>query len=185
MFFKPEKATQLIAFFARERGGALSVIEASKLAYLADRAALDKYGLPILGDNFVQMAQGPVCSRTYDLMKGNAAPADIAAWQKFMEPRHGNTLALTRNFDDEELDQFSEAELELLHEVHNAFKHLKGFQLVDWVHKNCAEWEHPGTSSVTLPTESIFEALEKENSDELDERLRQFTRLAYKLKRMG
>jgi hypothetical protein len=185
MIFRVEKASQLIAFFARERGGVLNVIEASKLAYLADRTFMDRYGMAILGDNFVQMAQGPVCSRTYDLMKGALLPQTKKIWGKYMEERQGNSLKLAREISDDELDEFSDSELEVMYEVAAKFADLKNFDLVNWVHKNCPEWENPGATSWNLDSEEIFEGLKKENSEELGSRFRHFARLANSLKKMG
>src|ERR1700689_2463868 len=78
MAFNSRKAAQVVAFFARERGGTLDVIEASKLVYLADREFMGRFGATISDDFFCNMEHGPVCSTTYDLMKGRGSHRERA-----------------------------------------------------------------------------------------------------------
>lgn len=88
MAFKVRKAAQVVAFFARERDGSIDVIDAVKLAYLADREFMDQYGLTILNDDFYAMEQGPVGSMTYDLIKGKGLPEERAEWNVYLsDPR--------------------------------------------------------------------------------------------------
>jgi uncharacterized phage-associated protein len=171
MGFQIRKAAQVVAFFARERGGALDIIDASKLVYLGEREHMDRFGFTILDDVFYSMEQGPVCSSTYDLMKGRGEPDDRKIWEEYVQPREGHSLRVARKVEDEDLDELSDAELESLYAVSERFSKLKPFELVRWVHENCTEWKDPGKTSAYLPFADVFSALGKKDGKRLERRL--------------
>ena len=57
-----------------------------KLLYVADRAALQEMGRPIIGGRLLATTRGPVHSAILDLMHGRAA--DAVSWTKLFRPQH-------------------------------------------------------------------------------------------------
>ncbi|HEY0282510.1 MAG TPA: Panacea domain-containing protein [Rhizomicrobium sp.] len=183
MGFQIKKAAQVVAFFARERGGSIDIIDASKLVYLGDREFMDRFGLTILNDVFYSMEQGPICSNTYDLMKGKGPPEERKIWEHYVTPRQGNVLRSTKAFEDEDLDELSDAELEALYAIAERFAEFQPFELVRWVHETCKEWKNPGKTSTYLPFADVFKALCKENNKELERRLVGLRKLSFEVEK--
>jgi uncharacterized phage-associated protein len=165
MAFNVRKAAQAVALLVQKQGDNADHIKTMKLVYLADRRFLELYDLPILNDDFCSMEHGPVDSETYDYVKGNGK--DRQTWQKYIKARQGNIVRLAHKFGDDDFDELSRAEISVLNEIFERFKDLKPFELVDYVHKNCAEWEDVGKTSKYLPYERVFNALGKKNSNQL------------------
>ncbi len=57
MRFNERKATQAAAYLLQMRGGTMSYMKLIKLLYLADRAALVRFGRPITTDRYVSMTE--------------------------------------------------------------------------------------------------------------------------------
>jgi len=171
MAFNVRKAAQVAAFLIQERGGTADIIEVVKLAYLADRRFMELYDLPILYDDFYSMEHGPVDSVTYNYLKGEARN-ERHIWNYYLKDREKNTIALTHDLSLDDFDELSNAEIYVLKEISEQFARYRRFELVDYVHKHCPEWEDvgPGTSQY-LPYDRVFQALEKENSEGLSERV--------------
>ena len=166
MGFNVKKAAQVIAFLARERGGAINFITVVKLAYLADRRFLDLHDLPILNDDFVSMEHGPVNSTTYNYLKGEGRDQKI--WDSYVKTvKKDKTVKLARELRDEDFDELSRAETRVLAETSKRYEGLQPFDLVDLVHKTCAEWEDVGKTSRPLSYERVFNALGRKNSNDL------------------
>ncbi len=68
--FDSIKTTQAAAFLLERHNGWMSKGCLLKILYLTDRELLAKRGQPLTGDQPVSMENGPVLSKTYDLMKG-------------------------------------------------------------------------------------------------------------------
>lgn len=171
MAFNLRKAAQIVAFFARERGGAIDVIDAVKLVYLGDREFMDRFGFTISDDVFYALREGPICSSTYDFIKGRGTPDERRTWEGFVSPRVGNLLKVAKKFEDDDFDELSDAELEILYVVAHKFARFKPFELVRWVHENCTEWKNPGSTSIYLSYADVFRALGKKESKRLENRL--------------
>ena len=67
--FSIEKALQVLGYLQKS-SGVQNYQKLIKLEYFAERYHIRKYCVPILGDNFVAMKQGPVASHLYDAIKG-------------------------------------------------------------------------------------------------------------------
>lgn len=52
--FNVEKAAQITAYFALRAGGSIDELKVLKLVYIAERAYLDAYELPLTGDTLHQ-----------------------------------------------------------------------------------------------------------------------------------
>jgi len=179
MSFNVRKAAQVVAFFIRERGGELYVIEATKLVYLADRNFMAKFDEPLLYDELSSMEHGPVDSETYNLIKGDSTSTKLKQWREFVRRRDGNILRLTPSeLHDADLDQLSRAEMRILRQTAEEMRDYEKFEFVKYVHKHCTEWKDPGRTSLPLPYERVFAALNKKNSAELAERVTEVRNLS-------
>jgi uncharacterized phage-associated protein len=166
--FNARKAAQVVAFFARESGGRINVLKLIKLVYLADRESMRNFDRPILFDQIVSMDHGPVNSATYDLVNG---ASDVSSdWDSFVGPRAGHDVTLAReNIANEDLDELSRRDLKVLEAVWRRFKDYGKYQIRDWTHENCPEWENPQGSSAPIPYDRIFKFLGKKNAEQLSD----------------
>ena len=71
-----EAAARLIAF----EGGTINYTKLLKLLYIADRESLRRHHTSISGDAYVSMNAGPVLSRAYNLIKGEASSEIWSHW---------------------------------------------------------------------------------------------------------
>lgn len=165
-WFNSRKAAQIVAFFAREQGGNINVLKLMKLVYIADRRNMEKYDFSISGDVFFSMDHGPVNSITRDLIQGTED--NRAGWDDFVSDRAGYDVGLTRPVTDSDLDELSRAELQTLHEVWAQFGHMGKWEIRDWTHENCPEWEDPKGGSTPIPYGRVFKFLNKNNAEELE-----------------
>jgi uncharacterized phage-associated protein len=78
--FDESKAVETLVYVARAWPD-ITPFYLSKILFFADRDHLRDYGRPVTGDAYIAMANGPVPSRIYDIIKGEldffGAPAAI------------------------------------------------------------------------------------------------------------
>lgn len=169
-WFKVRKAAHVAAFFAKAEGGSINVLKLVKLIYLADRLFMQKYDTPMLNDLLVSMPHGPVNSMTLSYIDG--LEEDREDWDAFIADRAQHNVGLARqDLRLSDLDELSEADLEVLDEVWTALGKMTPFQLRDHTHAQCPEWENPRGSSNPIPYERVFKYLNKESSADLAERV--------------
>lgn len=169
-WFKTRKAAQIAAFFARKEGGTINLLKLVKLIYLANRRAMERYDYPLFDDYLYSMDHGPVNSTVLDLING--ARKDAEEWEEFVTSRSHNNVGLRqkrRAFSD--LDELSDADLGVLNFIWERFGKKDKWELVDYTHKHCPEWEHPRGTSVLIPYERIFKVLGKKHSLELAQQI--------------
>lgn len=169
--YRPRKAAQVAAFFAMSEGGSIPVLKLAKLLYLADREHLTRFDMPILFDQFVSMDHGPVTSATLNLVNGYLeAPGD---WDAFITDRASYSVGVAlKSLSVDDLDELSDAEIETLRSVWSSFGHMTKYEIRDWTHDNCNEWEDPHGSSSPIPYERVLKFLGKgrhaEIADEIE-----------------
>ena len=112
--FNSRKAAQMAAVFAKKHGGTINVLKLMKLLYLADRESMKQSGFPISFDHVVAMEHGPVLSQTLNLINGAVRGSAGALWEEWISDRQEHGLTLNRKFSREDLDQLSDADLEVL-----------------------------------------------------------------------
>jgi uncharacterized phage-associated protein len=169
-WFNVRKAAQIAAFFALKEGGEINVLKLTKLVYLADRRHMELYDYPILDDELVSMPHGPVNSMTYNFINGYS---EEAGWDEFISDRVAHKVGLTSSISPEQLDELSQAELDTLEQVWQSFGDMTPFQLRDWTHENCPEWEDPHGSSNPIPYERVFKYLGKKHAEELESEIKE------------
>jgi uncharacterized phage-associated protein len=170
-WFNTRKAAQVVAFFAIRQGGAINVLKVAKLIYLADRLNMEKFDFPITGDNFVSMDHGPVNSITYDCING--MQGERFEWEQFVTDRAGYTVGLSQaGLSEDALDQLSDAELETLGEIWEKFGGMTKYEVRDWTHDHCPEWEDPNGSSSPIPFARVFKYLGKAAAESLESQIK-------------
>lgn len=171
-WFNARKAAQIAAFFALKENGSVFVLKVMKLIYLSEREFLRKYDTTLLGDNLVSMDWGPVNSLTLSCINGEAGQQQTD-WDSFISDRENHRIALTHpglRFDD--LDELSEADLEVLEQIWERFGGMDRFELSEWTHKNCPEWEDPSGSAFPIPYKRVFHFLGKPDADYLEKKIK-------------
>jgi uncharacterized phage-associated protein len=134
--FNIDKTIEAAAYLIKQQPGHReNYMRLLKLLYLADRRSLQERGVPICGDAPYAMAEGPVPSRTLDLIKGKDQAS--GKWEKFIE-KTGYNVHL--RVDPGNL-HLSRAEIGILEQVADCFRSLDPWALVDWCHANIPEYE--------------------------------------------
>lgn len=163
-WFNARKAAQVAAFFANKQGEQIAVLKAVKLIYAADREHMRKFGHPILNDRLVSMPHGPANSLTLNFIDGNL---QSERWDEFICDRAGYNISAQKKFSTDELDELSDAELQTLEEIWRRLGALDKWEIRDWTHDNCPEWEDPDGSSATIPHERVLKFLGHARANEL------------------
>ncbi len=154
--FNARKAAQVAAVFCLKADGNINVLKLVKLIYLADRESMAKSGAPITNDHFVAMKHGPVVSQTYNYIKGEAESDE---WSDLIRDRANHMVGLARDLKASDADELSKFELRVLDSIWDQFGAKNQWELVDWTHENCDEWDDPGDTSRTISHERIFKEL--------------------------
>jgi uncharacterized phage-associated protein len=174
--FNEKKAAQVAAFFLFRANGKMPVLKLMKLLYLAERASYEKYGEPIIGDKLVSMDHGPVLSRTYNHIQGASSSIE-GGWDTWIGDRENHDVFLQDpsciRSPEEDLLELSDADIELLEATWTEFGHLTKWQIRDYTHVKCPEWEDPKGSMIPMDLKRLFTALNysSEQADELKARL--------------
>lgn len=157
--YSARKAAQMAAFFAKKSGGQISTLKLTKLLYLADRESIKRYGLPISFDNAVSMPHGPVLTRILNLTNGESVAADQDQWDEWIGDRENHFVSLNRGFEVEDLDQLSDADIEVMSSVWETFGPMTPWQLRDYTHENLPEWQDPNGSMIPISDEDRLLAI--------------------------
>lgn len=175
-WFNVRRAAQVAAYFAKAEGGDINVLKLVKLIYLADRLAMEKYDYPLLFDRLVSMDHGPVDSLTFAYING--CQDDRSEWEKFITDRSNYSVGLANSaLSEEDFDQLSEADLEVLAYTWVSFGNMTKYQIRDYTHAHCPEWEDPDGSSLGIPYERVFKFLGKPDSHLLAQRIMEKRRI--------
>lgn len=150
--YKEERATQAAARLLKLRGGKMSYLKLLKLLYFADRVALVKLGRPITFDQYFSLENGPVLSRTCDLIKGQPAPGSPLYWRKYIEKSGVYDVRLRK---EAPRDQLSPAEESILERVFKKYGHLSRWDLVKKSHK-LPEYQDPRMGAIPISYTDIL-----------------------------
>ncbi|MGN6097536.1 MAG: Panacea domain-containing protein [Bosea sp. (in: a-proteobacteria)] len=165
--FNVEKAAQITAYFALREGGSIDVLKVLKLVYLAERAYLHAYEIPLTGDTFVVTPDGPILAQILDQLDGSI-PCN-PKWKRHVGARTRHAVRAAPGVSIDALDHLSTANTEVLDEVWANYGHLDGFALRDLVHDDCAQWTAPNGSSRQISYSDLFHWLGKPNVETLVE----------------
>lgn len=159
--FNEKKAAQVAAFFLIRANACLSVLKLMKLMYLAERRSFENYGEGMVGDRLVSMPHGPVLSITHNYMNGELISAP-GGWDSWISDRAEHSLSLNdvklkATVDD--LLELSDADIEVLSATWQEFGGMSGWQLREYTHAHCPEWQDPDGSMIPMRPEDFFKAL--------------------------
>lgn len=164
--FNEAKTTQAAALLLRLRGGRMHYLKLLKLLYLADRAALLRWGFPITYDRYVSMNNGPVPSRTYGLIVDEGGNE---YWRRYISAPMGDYEVEAISEAPQGL--LSRAEENLLADIFSLHGRKDRWSLVDETHK-LPEWRHPKGSSEPIEIGAIL-AGGGENAEKIESVLRE------------
>lgn len=159
--FNEKKAAQVAAFFLMRANSALPVLKLMKLMYLAERSSFVTYGEGISGDRLVSMQHGPVMSITLNLMNGSTE-SSADGWDAWISDRANHEISLAdnkRGIQANDLLALSDADIAILNQTWQEFGRMNKFQLVEYTHQHCPEWEDPDGSMIPMQPMDFFKAL--------------------------
>jgi uncharacterized phage-associated protein len=143
--FDIKKAIAAVAFLLQQQGEQLDMFLGLKMLYIADKNALIHWGKTITGDSFISMKQGPVLSRIYDLFKGTAKDKKSQQeWNAFFSQKVNNAIHLLKPVD---IGVLSQREKEILEKSRQEILSCAPWEVADWLHQICPEWQDPKGSS--------------------------------------
>jgi uncharacterized phage-associated protein len=157
--FNERKAAQMAAFFLGQTPERkMSHLKLMKLLYLSEREAVRAFGWPISGDRLVSMPHGPVLSQTLNLMDGDVE-SQPGGWEAWISGKENHELSLRQPLNAAALDELAPAEIDALKAVWDKFGPLGKWEIRDWTHQHCAEWQDPKGSSLPIAYEALARAV--------------------------
>ncbi len=150
MKYNEKIAAQVAAYFIHCEGGSIKILKLMKLMYLAERESLKRYGVPMIGDRLVSMQHGPVMSITYDHMN-DCIESVAGGWNDWVSDRADHCVSLKSDKNIDNLLELSEADIAVINDVYSKVGYMNAFQLRDYTHDKCGEWEDPNFSSSDIP----------------------------------
>ncbi len=161
--FRLEKAIQATGvLFRQEHVKRMAYLRLLKLLYIAERESLKETGRPIIGDHVVAMDHGPVFTRVYSLVKGEAVGTDV--WNNYLVKDHYH-LELSHSPDVGELSRY---EVEKLQEVGKRYEDWNDWEVVRETH-SFEEWKNNipiKGSSLPIPFAHILKAVGRDKDTE-------------------
>lgn len=162
ILFNSKKTTQLAALFLWKSGGNFTMpyIKLMNMLYFTEKEGMLRYGYSITGDEIFSMPHGPVLSHTYNMITDDS---NESVWNDWISDEDDYCVALkpkdiTANNYEDKFDLLSKAEVLLVDEIYNKYKHLSTWQIRDITHdpKVCPEWHDPHDSSKPITIDDIF-----------------------------
>lgn len=165
--FKEVKVAQMAAYFLSQQDEPMPVLKLMKLLYLSDRLSMQRSGFPITFDRMVSMPHGPVLSETLGFINGTQGPE--SDWEKWVSDRSNHNVSLRQSFDEvSELGSLSSADIDIMANVWLQFQYMDQFEIRDYTHDHCSEWQDPDGSSYPIPYKNVFVALGNDEDDSLE-----------------
>lgn len=159
LMFSERKVAQMAVFFLGQSAeGRMSHLKLMKLLYLSEREAIKVFGWPISGDRLVSMPHGPVLSQTLNLMDGDVE-SQPGGWEEWISDKENHELSLRQPLDLKTLNELAPAEIDILKSVWEKFGAMDKWEIRDWTHQNCSEWQDPKGSSYPIHYETLARAV--------------------------
>lgn len=137
----------------------MNVMKLVKLMYLLDRLSLDRRGLPVAGGDYLSMRNGPVTSEVLDLINaGKLSGETDTRWEQCISDRAKHEVTLQRM---PQREQVSDAEVKLLDEIWQEHGGKDQWELRDWCHAHCKEWQPVTGGRAPITVEGMAKALGK------------------------
>jgi hypothetical protein len=126
----------------------------------------------MLFDEFYSLRHGPICSSTLNGIDG-IIHAEI--WSEFLA-RNGHIAVAVRKFLRDDLDELSDAEIEMAESIWKQFGHKTASQLRNYSHENCPEYTEVEKGRIPMSYRDILEAMGDPDAEEVDREIAQFRR---------
>ncbi|WP_372095668.1 Panacea domain-containing protein [Tistrella mobilis] len=161
--FKSKKSAHVAALFAILSGGKINILKLAKLMYLAERESMDRYDEPMFYDDLFSLKHGPITQQSLDGVNGKS---DGDVWT-LVQRTHYDVCVSDDSISEDCLDELSKADTDIIHDLWTRFGHMKQYDLRDWTHRNCTEWERPDETVRKKPIsyKRVFEALGKSDAE--------------------
>jgi uncharacterized phage-associated protein len=171
--FDSKKAAQIAAFFVAKQPE-IEKLKLIKLVYLAERLSLSEFGQPMLYDEFYSLKDGPICSSTLNGING-----EIGDFTPLMQvDANRRNVHLLQSLSRDEMDEVSDAELEILEATWNEFGRFSASEIRNWTHENCPEYTEVTSGRVPISYADILNALGDERAKDIDEEVTAIRRFA-------
>lgn len=155
--FNPEKAANIVAYFILKSGeNSMRHLKIMKLLYLAEREYLNEYDSLMLDDDYFSMRNGPMLSKTYDLMKRTPCQE----WDNLLTRINDNHISLKRIATQNKLIYLSKANIKILDRIFELYGGKTAEELVEFTHDNCPEWQETN-SRISIDIIDVLKALGK------------------------
>jgi hypothetical protein len=167
MVLNIEKLVQVCNYLLKKYDYRLNYTKLIKELYLADKEALKTTNKTITGDVYVNMKNGVVLSKTYDLIKDKYKDnAMQILWNSrfTVDDDEHELVALSERIPESELSQF---EKDILDEIDHKFHDYSYGDMIKYIHTNCPEWKDPGVTSYPLHFSDVLRSLDVPE-DEID-----------------
>lgn len=129
----------ILYFYENTNKNKLGVTKLMKLLFYADFLHYEKYGRPIIGDEYFRLPEGPVPTNSYDLFKETFFENKITELSDFVEVEdhivRNFTMQRIKALKKSNMNVFSDSDIEILNKVANRFNNDTGTELADKTHK--------------------------------------------------
>ena len=165
--FRSRKAAQLAAFFALKAGGSIEKLKLIKLIYLTERRFLQDHEIPMLFDELYSLPHGPICSST---LNGIDGVIHEEVWEQYIA-RNGNEISPVRRLERGNLDELSDAEVEIAGRIWTRFRGMTASQLRNYSHQRCPEYTEINKGQIPISYRDVLEALGNPDAEEIDRKI--------------
>ncbi|WP_165793736.1 Panacea domain-containing protein [Hyphococcus luteus] len=175
--FDNEKAAQIAAYFCQKAGAeGLEKLKLIKLIYLAERLYLERYGMLMNLDEFYSLPHGPIASSALNGINGEI---DHPAWKQIaVSEDDDRTVKLAGEIDP---DHLSKADVAVLEEVWNKFKHLTASEIRNYTHKNCPEYTELEQGRLPITVKDMLTAVGAADAQSLSDEIESFRKAIARL----
>jgi len=165
-----EKTLETIVWFANKKSDA-GFHWLLKMIFLADRHHLNKYGIPIIGDDYIAMRFGPVGDTVYSILKGECPVVDEQ--EKITV---ANKIVTTK--EKPNTNHFSRREIEIFENIFSTYGDYSFADLCDITH-SFPEWKDARACRISENPRIDYKYMvdmDTENREGLIEKLEGFSR---------
>ena len=158
--YNEQAAAHMAVYLLRKNGGPMSHLKLMKLMYLSERTSLKNYANTITDDCFFSMTHGPVLSTTLNHINGYIQ-SQPGGWGDFISARADHEVSIKDDVseNDNALGHISKSDMATIDQVWEEFGQMTPFQIRDYTHEHCPEWEDPHGSSLPIPIERVLRAV--------------------------
>jgi uncharacterized phage-associated protein len=153
--FDINKAAQTAHYFTSQSGGEIDILKLVKLIYLADRKSLADRRTPIVGGSYYSLPHGPITSEILNLIN-DGTKAETSAWEVAISDRANHKVAV--NTAEMVYDALTNSERAILGVVWEKFGTMSKWDIVEWTHKHCLEWNDPCGGREEISGQKLAEA---------------------------